>query len=252
MSHWNAHLYDTSLKYVADYGKELVALLNPKKDERILDLGCGTGDLTIEIAQKGAHVIGLDNSETMLRRAREKYPKIEFMQGDAIDFKLEEPVDAVFSNAVLHWVTQQEMAVKNIYASLKKGGRFVAELGGKGNVHKIIESIQNVIAQAGYKTVDFNHVFYFPSIGDYATLLEKTGFQVEASYLFERPTLILNGEAGFRDWVNVFGILFFQNVPSNKKDELIAKAVEGMMKSLEKDDRYFADYVRLRVLASKV
>jgi trans-aconitate methyltransferase len=252
MSQWNAHLYDTALKFVSDYGKDVVELLKPTKGETILDLGCGTGDLTAEIAASGAKTIGLDNSKTMLERASKKHPEIAFIYGEATDFTLEEPVNAVFSNATLHWVIDQEKALANVYKTLKPNGRLVVELGGKGNVHCIIDSIQKAISQAGYPTVELSDIFYFPSVGEYASLLEKVGFRVECCFLFERPTLIMNGAQGFKDWIDVLGIRLFQNVPINRRPEVIDQAVALMMIWLEKDERYFADYVRLRVAARKI
>lgn len=252
MSHWDAHVYDTSLKFVSDYGKEVVALLNAKPGETILDIGCGTGDLSAEIAAVGTKVIGLDNAEEMLQRAAKKYPQITFLKADAQDFKLDEPVDAVFSNAALHWIPNQESVLENIYRSLKTPGRLVVELGGKGNVQKIIDSIQASIIEAGYQTVQLGDIFYFPSIGEYASLLEKVGFEVETCHLFERPTLIMDGAEGFQNWINVLGIRLFQNVPLLKRQEVIDRAIALMMNKLEKDERYFADYVRLRVSAKKI
>ncbi len=253
MSHWNAQVYDNSLKFVSDYGRELVGLLNPQKGERILDLGCGTGDLTIEISNAGAEVTGLDSSDNMLERARQKYPQLPFVKGEAESFSFNAPFDAVLSNAALHWINEgeQEKTLKNIFQHLKPNARFVAEMGGKGNVQKITNSIQSTISEAGYKTVDLTNVFYFPSIGEYATLMEKVGFTVEACWLFERPTHILNGKDGLKDWVSLFGIHFFQNVPNSHHADLMSKAVDKMLQVLEKDERFFADYVRLRFIAKK-
>jgi len=251
MSQWDAHLYDTSLKYVADFGCELVELLNPQKGENVLDLGCGTGDLTSEIASKGAKVIGLDLSEKMLERARQKFPQLNFVQGDILALSYPEPVDAVFANASLHWVTKPDLAAANIYKALKPGGRLVAELGGKGNVATIIDSIQTTVSEAGFQTANLNDIVYFPSIGEYASLLERNGFRVEFCQLFDRPTLIMKGAKGFEDWIKVFGILLFKNVPLSKQAELVSKAAELMASRLERDERYFADYVRLRIVARK-
>lgn len=252
MAAWDAHIYDTSLKFVADFGRELIDLLKPEKGETILDLGCGTGDLTNEIASKGAKVIGLDQSESMLEKARTKFGEIEFVNADAASFQLPEKVDAVFSNAALHWITKQDQVLNSIYNNLKPNGRLVAELGAKGNVEKIVNSIQTVIKNEDYKPVEMSDIFYFPSPGEYATLLEKNGFRVEFMQLFERPTMIMNVPQGFIDWIKVFGILLFQNVPLNQRPPLITKAAELMAQKLEKDERYFADYIRLRVVARKL
>lgn len=252
MSHWNASIYDNSFKFVSEYGKELIELLRPQKGELILDLGCGTGDLTNQIALYGAQPIGLDQSETMLQRAKQKYNNLEFHQADATDFNFDAFFDAVFSNSVLHWIPEQDKVITNIHKALKKNGRFIAEMGAKGNVRKIIESIQNAIQAANFKNVPLEEVFYFPSLGQYASLLEKNGFAVEAAFMFERPTSIENGKADFKDWVNIFGVLFFQHVPISKKPEIVDQAISKMLKELEKNERYYADYVRLRIVAKKL
>src|SRR5581483_11020467 len=145
MSEWNPALYDQKHAFVFEYGQDLLALLQPQANELILDLGCGTGHLTNQIVQSGARVIGLDNSPSMLATARQNYPQLEFHLADAAEFSLPEQFDAVFSNAVLHWVTRAEAAVTCIACALKPQGRFVAEFGGKGNVRHIVTAAQSVL-----------------------------------------------------------------------------------------------------------
>src|SRR5207302_10671977 len=101
---WDAGLYDGRHAFVWKHGASLVGLLAPRPGERVLDLGCGTGHLTAALAAAGAGVVGLDRSEEMLAQARSAYPALEFVCGDARDFRFGEPFDAVFSNAALHWV----------------------------------------------------------------------------------------------------------------------------------------------------
>ena len=181
-SDWNAAHYETRHHYVTDYGSSVVKLLDPKPGERVLDLGCGTGRLTREIADSGAEVAGIDSSPDMIARARKNYPELRFELADALTFQPEEPFDAVFSNAVLHWVKPPEGAVKTIARALKPGGRMVVEFGGKGNTQSIVEAIGS-------------HPWYYPSIGEYASLLEANGLQVVSAVLFPRPTRV-DGESG--------------------------------------------------------
>ena len=125
MNQWNVELYEDKHSYVWQYGSELITILSPQPEERILDLGCGTGQLTAEIAASGAKVIGLDNSESAIAKSRENYPQIEFQINSGADFTFEQPFDAVFSNAALHWIKPPEAAVKCIYQALKPEGRGV-------------------------------------------------------------------------------------------------------------------------------
>jgi trans-aconitate methyltransferase len=251
MSNWDVSIYDNSLKFVSDYGVELVDLLHPLKGENILDFGCGTGDLTKVIADKGASVEGFDRSKTMIEGARKKFPTIKFHEGDFHNFKFDHQFDAVFSNAVMHWIQPAIEPIEFIFNTLKPGGRFVFEMGAKGNVKKIIDSIQETISQNGFKTVDEKNVVFFPSIGEYTPILEQAGFEVRFCQVFDRPTLLLNGVQSCVDWIKVFGIALLQNVPLGEQENIIEKASSLMATRLEKDERFFADYRRLRVVAFK-
>ena len=104
MQNWNTSSYDQTHGFVARLGEGVVELLNPQPDETILDLGCGTGHLSAHIAQQSSHVVGLDPSAEMLQAARANYPDGDFRAADARDFSFPERFDAVFTNAVLHWI----------------------------------------------------------------------------------------------------------------------------------------------------
>lgn len=157
---WDAHLYQDKHAFVWKMGVPLLELLNPQAGERILDVGCGTGQLTAQIAQTGASVVGLDLDEAMLLQARSNYPHLEFVQGNAASFRFAEPFDAVFSNAALHWVLDAEGAVRSMAAALKPGGRLVAELGGQGNVQHILEAASFALVALGYGN-RFRNLWYF-------------------------------------------------------------------------------------------
>src|SRR2546423_15463085 len=131
---WDPGLYDGKHAFVWQYGASLVELLQPRPGERILDLGCGTGHLTAQLAAAGANVLGIDSDAAMIEQARKAYPALHFEQRDARDFHFDEPFDAVFSNAVLHWIKEPERVIVCLRRALKPGGRFVAEFGGRGNV----------------------------------------------------------------------------------------------------------------------
>ncbi|UII26865.1 class I SAM-dependent methyltransferase [Fulvivirga maritima] len=177
-----------------DYGDSLISLLNPQLGERILDVGCGTGELTYEISRLGANVKGIDLSEDMVKRAKEKYPNVPFSTKDAAHFHFKHPFDAIFSNAALHWVKNYQGAIKSIYSSLKHGGRMVVEFGGKGNVDTIIRQLKLELKRADYDQAAALEPWYFPSIGEYTSELEKEGFEVTLAQLYERPTQLADQE----------------------------------------------------------
>jgi trans-aconitate methyltransferase len=248
MNEWNPALYDQKHSFVFEYGQELLALLQPQGNELILDLGCGTGHLTNQIAQSGARVIGLDNSPSMLTTARQNYPQLEFRLADAADFSLPEQFDAVFSNAVLHWVTRAEAAVGCIARALKPQGRFVAEFGGKGNVRHIVAAAQSVLYELTGQMI--LHSWYYPSISEYGSLLEKHEMELRQAFLFDRPTA-LEGADGMRNWLTMFADGIFRGVNEEVKATALPQIAERLRATNYRDGSWFADYRRLRIVAIK-
>lgn len=246
---WNSALYDQKHSFVYEYGQDLLSLLQPQPSELILDLGCGTGHLTAQIAQAGARVIGLDHSAQMLETARQQYPQLKFIQGDASAFSLPETCDAVFSNAVLHWVKRAAEAAACIARALKPGGRFVAEFGGHGNVANIVQAVQSVVSR--YTQAEVHHPWYYPSIGEYATLLEAQGLEVRQAFLFDRFTR-LEGEDGMRNWLVMFAESMFANLPVEAKETALAEIEAQLRATNFREGVWYADYRRLRVVAVQV
>ena len=248
-NNWNTSLYDQKHAFVSEYGKGLIPILQPRSGELILDLGCGTGHLTKTIAESGAHVIGIDSSTSMVEAAQATYPDLEFLVADAKDFSFSSPFDAVFSNATLHWIAEAEQVVYCIAASLKPGGRLVAEFGGKGCVATITTAVQQSFRELLHREVEFG--WYFPSIGEYASLLEKHNLDVRSALLFERPTPLEDGENGLRNWIQMFGDRVFRNVSDDMKEQVLGRTEEKTRDLLFKNGQWIADYTRLRIVAYK-
>ena len=246
---WNASLYDQKHAFVFGYGKGLLSVLEPQAGESILDLGCGTGHLTQEIAETGARVIGIDASPEMVAKARTLYPDIEFLVADAREFSFPKQFDAIFSNATLHWIQEAEQVVERISAALRPGGRFVAELGGKGNVASIMRALAQAMQDVAGVTVEAG--WYFPALGTYAALLEKHGLAVQSAVLFDRPTKLEEGEKGLRNWIQMFSPGVLRDVPADVKEQVLAQVEELLRPSLFQDGHWFADYKRLRIVAFK-
>ena len=246
---WDAELYDSKHAFVSQLGASLIQLLSPQKGECILDLGCGTGYLTQQIAATEATVLGIDSAETMIEQARKNYPTLQFVVEDATKLPFHEEFDAVFSNAVLHWIKKPELVVSSIWRSLKPGGRFVAEFGGKGNVQAITTAIHNILNSAGYATAAFNP-WYFPSIGEYSAILEKQGFELTFATLFARPTP-LDGEQGMQNWLQMFANSLFSIVPTEEQSRLMAQIEAELRPQLYQDGTWLVNYKRIQVGAFK-
>jgi trans-aconitate 2-methyltransferase len=249
--HWDAARYDGAHSFVWKYGASVIELLAPRSGERILDLGCGTGHLTAEIKRSGARVIGVDRSTDMIEQARRLYPDLRFEIADATDFHFDKPFDAVFSNAVIHWIKDQDALLSNIYRALKPAGRFVAEMGGKGNLRAIKNALHSAIQSAGYSVREESAFRFFASIGEYASLLERHGFTVTQAFYFERPTELEGGEAGLSNWIEVFADNELSVVPVEERGEVIKRIEDELRAALYRDGVWHADYRRLRIVAVK-
>ncbi len=246
---WDAELYEASHSFVWNYGKGLIELLKPQPGERILDIGCGPGQLTAEIAATGATVTGLDSSPAMIGQARQNFPKLSFVLQSVTEMRYSSEFDAVFSNAALHWVLNAQAAAKAIGNSLRKGGRFVAELGGHGNVQIIDHAVTSTLARyLGDNLPPANT--YFPTIGEYATILDNSGLEVRLAELYDRPTP-LEGENGMTNWIRQFKWFYFEALPPAQRSQALNDVLEDLAPSLRTEKGWFADYRRLRIAAVK-
>lgn len=245
---WDAKLYDQAHNYVWQMGAGVIELLKPQAGEVVLDLGCGTGHLTAQIAARGARVIGFDPSEKMLETAREQYPDLDFRVADARNFDFPERFDAVFSNAVLHWIHEPEAVIERVTHHLKIGGRFVAEFGGKGNVAALENAMR--VAADKLELPPFGQLNYFPSIGEYTSLLEKVGLEPTFATLFDRPTP-LDGPHGARHWIEQFRAGYLDTLEPQQHEAILDEAENLLRPILLNENGWFADYRRLRFVAVK-
>lgn len=248
---WNATLYDNKHDFVFKYGEHLVQLLTPQEGERILDVGCGTGYLTNLIASSGAVVTGMDMSVDMIAKAKNQYPHLTFQVASVTDFKFKEPFDAIFSNAVLHWVTDKEKAIRCMYKTLKPGGRLVLEMGGKGNVERIVNALKTALLKHGYKKNAVREVWYYPSLSEYTGLLEKHGFRVTYATHYNRDTELKDAQQGIKDWILMFGSAFLEGIDSAKTDVILEEVQDILRHTQYRNYKWYADYKRLRVVAIK-
>jgi trans-aconitate methyltransferase len=245
---WDSALYDDRHSFVWKNGADLIDLLDPHPGERILDIGCGTGHLTAQIAARGAEVIGLDSSASMIALARQNFPNLKFRLADARDVRFDTPFDAAFSNAVLHWVPEADRVVRSIAEALKPRGRLVLEMGGKGNIARLTSGVEGVLRAAGYSA---RHKWYFPSVAEYAALLEQSGFEVQFAQMFPRWNKLEHPERGLREWLEMFGGDYLERVPADKRDALIGEIESSLRPTLWRDGAWYADYRRLRIVAEK-
>jgi len=243
MSQWDPALYQSSHSFVWERGRGLIELLAPRAGERILDAGCGTGQLTAEIAKAGAQVLGIDNSAAMIEQARTNFPELSFAQSDVRSIELLEEFDGVFSNAVLHWVKEADEAAEALSRALKPGGRLVVEFGGHGNTQALLDALFAAQDKLGRERF---HPWYYPGIAEYASVLERHGLEVRFATLFDRPIALEGGEQGLARWLDMFGKTF-QITP-----DFVRLVEEYARPKLHRDGGWTMDYRRLRVMAVKI
>ena len=239
-SQWDAADYARVGGFVPALGQAALELLDPQPGEAILDVGCGDGTLTQAILERGASVVGIDNSLSMVGAARARGLDARLM--DAAQLKFGEAFDAVFSNATLHWVLDKERAARAIWFALKAGGRFAGEMGGEGNLAVLRQALDDELVMRGFGPPTFAANWY-PSVDEFVALYESVGFRDIDARLIERPTPLDHGVAA---WVLTFraGWLDRAGVPEGER-QTIADAVAARVGT------NIADYVRLRLLMRK-
>ncbi len=241
---WDPEGYQNNAGFVSTLGEPLIDLLQPAVGERVLDLGCGDGTLSAKLVATGVEVIGVDSSPPQVAAARAR--GLEALVEDARRLGFNCEFDAVFSNAALHWVRDPAAVADGVFAALKPGGRFVGELGGKGNVALICRALLDVLAQRG---IDGEAVFpwYFPGVDDYTAVLSGAGFRVAHMELFERPTPL---PTGMRGWLETMAGPFLAAVAETDREAFLDEVVEALGPDLcDGDGSWTADYVRLRFAA---
>ncbi len=218
---WDAARYAANARFVADLGAPVVELLAPKPGERILDLGCGDGVLTVRLAELGCAVVGVDAAPDMVREARNRGADAHLVDGAALPFARE--FDAVFSNAALHWMkADPDAVIAGVARALRPGGRFVAEFGGHGNVAAIVVALQAVLARRGIDGAALVP-WYFPTPSEYRQRLERHGFDVTGIELIPRPTALPTGMAA---WLENFADPFMAQIPDAERTKVRAEVVE--------------------------
>ncbi|KAK4704318.1 hypothetical protein P7C70_g1894, partial [Phenoliferia sp. Uapishka_3] len=258
---WSSSEYNTKASFVYSSAATapVLALLDAQTSETILDLGCGTGELTLAlgktVAPGGGRVIGLDASKDLLAAAEKlkgSRENVEFLLldghevGEVEDGK--ETFDAVFSNAALHWMKRDpKKVVKGVHKVLKKGGRFVAEMGGHLNMVGVRSTLHAVLREHGHNPASMDP-WYFPTAEAYQSILESAGFRVESAELVPRITPV---SAGLRGWLETFGFTFLDHLPPKEKEEVIEEVCKRLELDMKHESGWQVMYVRLRIKAWK-
>jgi trans-aconitate methyltransferase len=244
---WDPKAYEQNGAFVHGLAGGVLEWLDAKAGEYILDLGCGDGQLTQRIAATGASVVGVDASPEMVAAARAPGVAADVGNAEALPYAKNE-FDAVFSNAALHWVRDQDAMMAQVRRVLKPGGRFVAEMGGQGNIAAIRVALMAVLARHGYGDRE-DGVNYYPTPESYSRRLMRHGFEVRRIALIPRPTPL--AESGMKGWLRTFRSGVLRDVPEALRETVVEETSALLAPALrDEDGNWIADYVRLRFIAT--
>lgn len=243
---WDPQEYRQNAGFVAFYGASVLDLLGDVSGQRILDLGCGDGVLTDLLAQRGAFVLGVDSSAEMISDAVGRGLDASVMDATALSFDSE--FDAVFTNAVLHWIQDHDAVLSGVHRALKLGGRFIGEFGGHGNIAAVRTALLAGVARLGYDISD-RYPHNYPTESAFRQRLERNGFVVDSIEIIHRPTPLPEGVLG---WYATFGKSALNGLSPEEAEEAVSYAEYLLRQSLCDDQGiWIADYVRLRFVAHR-
>ncbi|ESS71439.1 putative methyltransferase 235L [Methyloglobulus morosus KoM1] len=258
---WNAEDYERNSQAQQQWGRELIANLNLRGEEDILDLGCGDGKVTAEIAHLvgSGSVVGIDNSIQMIELAKEKYlqnkhPNLSFQVMNASDLSFEDCFDVVFSNAVLHWVKNHQPVIEGLYKSLRVGGKILLRMGGKGDAAVILSVMDDFKASnrwAQYFT-EFEFPFTFLGVDDYQVLLKAAGFSEKRVVLIPKD-MTHDGKSGLEGWIRTTWLPYTLRIPTEKREAFIEEVSSNYLGKvpLDAEGKAHVAMVQIEVEADK-
>ncbi len=259
---WNAEDYERNSKAQQQWARELIGKLSLSGSEKILDVGCGDGKVTAEIASfvPNGNVIGVDNSIPMIELANKRYPpkeysNLSFEVMDAKSLSFSECFDIVFSNAALHWLKDHGPVVKGAYRGLRPGGKILFQMGGKGNAKVILSVLEEIVSlpRWGLYFEDFEFPYGFLGTEQYEELLNDTGFCINRIELISK-NMEHDGKEGLKGWIRTTWLPYTERVPSELREEFIEEVAASYLEEvpIKSDGKAYVEMVRLEVEAERL
>jgi len=231
---WDAHDYQHSSTAQQQWALDLLDTLQPQGDERLLDIGCGDGKVTAEIAGRlpAGTVVGIDSSPDMIELAFRTFPaashhNLSFQLAHAAELPFRDEFDLVFSAATLHWVTDHQRVLAGIRNSLRPGGRLLLQMGGVGNAAEVVAVADELITEPGWRSCFENFTFPYTFFGpaDYAVWLPEAGLVPQRLELIPKDMVHADADT-LAGWIRTTWMPYTQCVPESRRDEFIAEIVQ--------------------------
>jgi trans-aconitate methyltransferase len=246
---WNAGAYHRLSGPQLAWGRRVAARLAAAPGERILDLGCGTGRLTAELAANipGARVVGADVSHAMLAEARRSSSGVSYVRATGVALPFAAVFDAVFSAAAFHWIPDHPALFREIHVVLKPGGRLVAQCGGGPNLKRLLDRA-HALMDGPFRPFfrSWHDPWLFAGPDDTRARLEAAGFEAIDVSLEPAPTTLPHRE-GFADFISCVCVRHhIDRLPPGER----VRFVDDLTHAAAGDDPPFTlDYWRLNVSA---
>jgi trans-aconitate methyltransferase len=244
MCRWNAKDYSKSSSAQLTWALELIDKLDLRGDEKVLDVGCGDGKATLEIAKRlpRGSVVGIDSAQEMIEHAKQTYPKetcpnMRFQIRDALNLNFDNAFDVIFSNATLHWVQDHLRVLQGVGKGLKKDGKLLFQMGGKGNAQDIINTVNDVIEKNKWKIYfeDFSFPYTFCSPEEYGRWLRGVGFHPKRIELIPKD-MTQKGKDGLAGWIRTTWLPYTERIPENNCDQFIDDIINLYLERFPIDD----------------
>jgi len=238
-------MYDSCIGIITEFGTTIIKRLNPKQGEKILDVGCGTGVLTREIAECGCEVVALDVDAAMIEAAKAR--GVDARVVDGTELSEDEMFDAAVSNAVLHWMGDKYTIIRGVWHHLKPCGRFIADCGADGCLRIVREGLKGALTKRG---IDYKArmPWNFCEYNETQQILKAQGFKVQYIARVDKP-IKLHG--ALKDWLKVCAVDFMDGLSEEEKDAVYSEVEAYCKPMLFKNGSWYLDYVRLRFEAIK-
>ena len=231
---WDPDRYGKSSSFQQKMAEELIAKMDLRGNERVLDIGCGDGKVTAAIACRlpEGSVVGIDSSNAMIRFAsghfpKDTYPNLSFACMDARDLACDGMFDRVFSNAALHWIMEQQQVLSGTFRALVPGGRLQVQLGGRGNASEVLAVLSGIIESPRWRKYfhGFSFTYGFFSDDQYRIFLRNAGLEPIRVELIPRE-MVHRTTGDLAGWIATTWLPWLEQVPLRGREAFVQEIVD--------------------------